>query len=335
MGLIVENGAEEPDPADVAGRRCDGWPDSLRGSALRLSATVINELRREINPLEYPCRTRHAPRISSATVDHVRDLVTAVRDDDGGLAIVTGDELASLSDNDLAGFHLVIAAALGEPVGQNAANEILVEVHASQVAGTPGVRGYQDNDGMLLHSDAADFSGLMCLSQADAGGTSLFANALDIHDILAEEAPELLPHYYRAWSWNVGALGFPYVDRPIRLPIFSVYRGRLSCRYSSSLLRGGAAAAGETLADAQVRALDLFEEVALRDGVVARHRLTRGESVWMNNQRLLHGRDAFSDGAASDRERRLLRAWSRSASAGKRWPRVTRFDDYVFHGLGA
>ena len=333
MGLIVDGGAIKPGTVDAGGGLCDRWPEILRGSVLQLPTTVIDRLRFDIEPLEYPWETAHAPRHSSAAIDQVRNLVADALDADGGLAIVTGHGLADLSDNVLAGFHLAIAEALGEPVGQNGANETLAEVRASHTEGAPGARGYENNDSMLPHSDAADFAGIMCLAQAETGGTSLFASALDIHDILAEEAPELLHHYYRDWVWNVGALGFPGVERPFRLPIFSVSRGRLSCRYSPSLLRGGAIASNETLTDAQVRALDLFEEVALRDDVVARYRLTRGESVWMNNQTLLHGRDAFCDGDGADRARRLLRAWSRSTSARQRWPRVARFDDHLFRGL--
>ena len=321
--------------SDLFGESSRQMADILRASVLRLPTTVIDGLRVDIEPLEHPWNTAYAPRVSSAAIDHVRDIVTYALYDDGGRAIITGDGLANLSDNFLAGFHLAIACALGQPVGQNGAKETLVEVRAFHAPGTPGVRGYQDNDRMLLHSDAADFSGLMCLSQGDSGGTSLFASALDIHDILAEEAPELIGYYYNNWWWNVGALGFPGVERPISMPIFSVRRGRLSCRYSSSLLRGGAIAAGESLTDAQVRALDLFEEVALRDGVVTRYRLSRGESVWMNNQTLLHGRDAFRDDDGTDRTRRLLRAWSRSASARQRWPRVAAFDDQLFQGLRA
>lgn len=310
-------------------RHYDGWSGSLRGEVLRLPTTVIDDLRLDIEPLGHSWMTAHRPRESSPVIDHICDLVAGSLDADG-LAILTGDGLSGFSDNVLAGFHLAIAEGLGNPVGQSGSNETLVEVYASR-APAELVRGYQDNDSMLLHSDAADFSGLMCLSQADSGGTSLFASTLDIHDILAEETPDLLPHYYRDWFWNVGALRFPDVERPIRLPIFSVWRGRLSCRYCSSLLRTGTVAAGETLTDVQIRALDRFEEVALRDDVVVRHRLIRGESVWMNNQTLLHGRDAFRD--STDCTRRLLRAWSRSSSAHQRWLRIARFDDYLFHGL--
>lgn len=311
-------------------RHCDGWPNSLQGEVLRFPMTVINNLRLDIETLRYSRGTAHLPHGTSAVMDHVRNLVASALEADG-LAILVGDGLSSFSDNALAGFHLAIAEGLGNLVGQNSSNETLVQVSAPLASGKIGVRGYQDNDGMLLHSDAADFSGLMCISQAGNGGTSLFASALDIHDILAQEAPDLLPFYYCDWFWNVGALGFPGVDYPIKLPIFSVWRGRLSCRYSSSLLRDGAAAAGETLTDVQVRALDLFEKVALQDGVVVKYRLTRGESVWMNNQIFLHGRDAFQDDTSC--MRRLIRAWSRSSSAHQRWPRIARFDDYLFHGL--
>lgn len=324
-GCAIESG-----PVD-GGKHRDCWPNILCGSLVKIPTNIINNLRLNIEPLKQPWSTAHAPRVFPDIIEEVRELVGSMLNTDGGLAILTGDGLAGLSDGVLACFHLAMAGTLGELTAQNAANETLVEVYASHTTGTPGARGYQDNDRMLLHSDAADFSGLMCLAQADGGGLSLFSSALDVHDILADEAPELLAHYYHDWSWNVGALGFPGVNRPIRLPVFSVCRGRLSCRYSSSLLRGGAVAAGEVLTAAQVRALDLFDEVAMRKGVVMRYRLSRGESVWMNNQTLLHGRDAFHNSEKC--ARRLLRAWTRSTAAHQRWSRVAKFDDKLFHGL--
>lgn len=331
MVKITDGGAFAPDDIDISRQLCLECPDNLRKSILHLPASLIDELRLNIDALEYPWGAAQPPRACSAEIGHIRNLVTEALDAQSGLAILTGDGMSDLSDNVLAGFHLSIAKAIGKPVGQNGANETLVEVRASCTPGTLSSRGFQDSDSMLLHSDAADVSGLMCLSQASAGGTSLFASAIDIHDILSREAPRLLPLYFRHWYWNVGVLGFPGVESPIKLPIFSVHRGQLSCRYSPSLLREGAIAAGEPLSTAQISALDLFEEVALRDGVVARYRLTRGESVWMNNQTLLHGRDAFSDSA--DQTRRMLRAWSRSTTARQRWPLVAKFDDHLFHGL--
>lgn len=309
------------------------WPNTLRDSLLRLPRTLIHYLRAEIAPLEPPWGRVTSPSVTSAAIEHVRDLVTAALRSGGGLAILVGEGLDQFSDGELAGFHLAVTRSIGEPVGQNAAHETLVEVQASVRGGATGSRGYLDRDRMLLHSDAADFAGLMCLSQADVGGASLFASAIDIHDVLADEAPELLHLYYREWHWAVGALGLPEVERTIRLPIFSSHRGTLSCRYSPSLLRDGATASGEELTVEQHRALNAFEEVALRRGVTARYRLRRGESAWMNNQTLLHGREAFQDGVRADLPRRLLRAWSRIEDARTLWPRVARFDDYLFRGM--
>jgi hypothetical protein len=310
-----------------------GGPEIFQKSVLRLPRALVEKANDELEPLAPPWVHEHVPRLRSVAVSQISDFVARSLAAEGGLCIVSGDGLAALSDDTLACLHLSVAGALGKPVGQNRAGEKLVVVHASQGPGAPGLRGYQSNDNMRPHSDAGDFVGLMCLSQAGAGGTSLFASALEIHDHLSLEAPELLPEYYRDWYWNVGALGFPGVNKPYKSPIFSVCRGRLSCRFGSSLLRDGATAAGETLTDAQVAALDLFEEVALRDGVVARYKLTRGEFVWMNNQRLLHGRDAFSESERTDGKRRLLRAWSRSVTAHKLWPRFAEFDDHLFHAL--
>lgn len=321
------------DSTGVFDTRCVGWPRSLEGSFLRLPTTLTDHFHRHFSPRSRPRGVVSASGEYSAAINNLGDLIATRVHAGGGLAIVTGDGLANMSDDALAGLHISLARSLGELVGQTGCNETLVEV-MSRTTAAPR-RGYQDNDGMLLHSDASDFSGLLCLSQGVTGGASLFASAGSIHDVLAREVPDLLGLYYRDWSWNVGALGFRDVPPHLPLPIFSLHRGRLSCRYSPSLLRGGALAVGKALTEEQSRALDRFEAVALREGLVARYRLARGESAWMNNQTLLHGRDAFRDGETANQTRRLLRVWSRSGQAHRLWPRVANFDDQLFRGLRA
>lgn len=306
-------------------------PQALHGSFIEVSADIVAAIHAFIDQDEQHTNSKFG--IPMALISTVCKRIRALLHGPGGLAILTGAGLSGLTDTGLSRLHLAIADSLGEVVPQDANRQTLVEVSARGHRGSAQARGYQDRAKMLMHTDAGDFSGLVCLSPAVDGGSNLFTNALDIHDHLAQEAPEILALLFGEWHWNVGVLGFPGVNAAFRLPIFSVHGGRLSCRYSSSLLWQGAAAVDEELTDAQQQALDLFENVALREDIVLRHRLSRGEFAWMNNQTVLHGREQFYDHEETHQRRRLLRTWSRSVTSQRSWPRIAAFDDYLFHRL--
>ncbi|WP_432832874.1 TauD/TfdA family dioxygenase [Dactylosporangium sp. CA-092794] len=234
----------------------------------------------------------------------IREQVTA----GCGLAILTGKGLDTLTDGQLTFMLYGLSLVLGRPMAQNPAGDRIVSVRDEHPA-DPQARGYRTNKDLLMHTDAADVAGLLCLNQGSVGGGNAFASAEMVHDVLTDEAPELLHEYYQLWEWDLRGLHREGARPTLSSPIFSFYAGRLSCRYASLLLRQGAARAGGELSAAQVAALDRFEEVARRPQLQVTRTLGRGESMWFDNYGILHGREAFADEAASGRVRHLLRSW--------------------------
>ncbi|WP_375790681.1 TauD/TfdA family dioxygenase [Bradyrhizobium sp. vgs-9] len=225
-----------------------------------------------------------------------------------GLAIVPGNKLQELSDRDLSAWFKGLACLLGTLVPQNLAGETLVEI-AAQAGDAKSLRGYQTSESMLLHSDASDVAALLCLSPAEQGGINLFVQARTVHDEIAAIRPELVGEYFEPWRWNVLNLGLTGSNAELISPIFSVHAGKLSCRYGSYFLRSAGNEA-HPLTPLQLEALDVFEAVTRRQDLLLRYRLRRGDSVWMNNYTLLHGREAFQDAGATPR--RYQRCWIRS-----------------------
>jgi hypothetical protein len=222
-----------------------------------------------------------------------------------GLAIVPGEAFQRLSDDELSAWFGSVANLLGTEVAQNLSGEIIVEVVDRTQADAPA-RGYQTSERMLLHSDASDIAGLLCISPAMLGGDSLFASSRTLHDAVAVARPDLLEEFFSPWRWNVANLGLTGEDAELKSPIFSLEAGELSCRYGSHFLRS-ASRAEHPLTSRQSEALDTFEATAQREELLLRCRLERGDSVWMNNYKVLHGRDAF-DGMGG---RRFQRRWIR------------------------
>jgi hypothetical protein len=278
-----------------------------------VDTAAVARLSREL-PTEFqiPDTTKATKAFRIQMSDLLSDIATIISEKTQsypGLAILAGAGLEKLSDSQLTAMLYGLSLILGRPVAQNKAGEYTAWVRDERPADLQNARGHVTKDQMLLHTDAADLAGLVCLSQATSGGASLFASAATVHDVLTDESPELLHEYYRLWSWYVGVLQMPGAPPTVSSPIFSFYAGELSCRYGSYMLRKGASSAGGQLTVEQVKALDLFEEVTQRPELVLRHTLRRGESVWMNNYRILHGREAFEDGLSTDRMRRLRRVW--------------------------
>jgi alpha-ketoglutarate-dependent taurine dioxygenase len=225
-----------------------------------------------------------------------------------GLAIVTGARLADLTDGQLRYLLYGISLVLGRPMAQNPAGERVVSVQDEHSADTQA-RGYRTNKALLMHTDAADIAGLLCLQQGSSGGGNTFASAETVHDVLVDEVPELLHEYYRLWEWDVRGQQRPGTSPTLTSSVFSYYAGHLRCRYASVLLRQGATRAGSHLTATQIAALDRFEEVARRPELQLDHRLSRGESMWLNNYTILHAREAFADGTDAGQARHLLRTW--------------------------
>jgi hypothetical protein len=239
-----------------------------------------------------------------------------------GLAIVPGDGLRELSDPALSAWFQALTRLLGVPVAQNRAGETLVEIADQRSEGGKPVRGYQTNESMLLHTDASDVAALLCLSPAERGGTSLFAGARQLHDAIAAARPDLMKQYFSAWRWNLVNLGLTGSNAELTSPIFSFHSDELSCRYGSHFLRSAASEA-RPLTHLQVEALDAFEGASRHEDILLRYKMRRGDSVWMNNCKVLHGREAFEDEGAT--RRRYLRCWIRR----KRQPNVVAgFGDF-------
>ncbi|ORT50883.1 hypothetical protein KBI5_12525 [Frankia sp. KB5] len=182
----------------------------------------------------------------------------------------------------------------------------VVDEHPSEAE---NARGYVTNDRMLMHTDPTDVAALLCLRQGAHGGSGIYASAETILNALTEKAPTIVPEYFRLWPWDLRGIQRPGAAQIVLTPIFGIQHGELICRYGSSMLRQGAMRrAGHRLAGDRM-ILDIFDEVAQRPELSLRYTLRRGESVWLNNYRVLHGRESFEDEAASGMVRHLLRTW--------------------------
>ncbi|MFK0017404.1 TauD/TfdA family dioxygenase [Streptomyces sp. NPDC091027] len=256
-----------------------------------------------------PGTLREVRGTAAPLLSRIADDIAARLDATGpGLALVDGEGLSDLTDGQLSSLVFGISVLLGRPVPQNRERELVVPVLDEHPADVERARGYRTNGRMLMHTDPTDVAGLLCLRESDTGGESLYASSGAVLDELSTAAPDLVHCYFSPWHWDLRGMQRVGADRIVRSPIFGVSRGVLSCRYGSLLVREGMRRIG-SLDTPAVAALDLFEEAARQPHLVLRLRLGRGQSIWLNNHRVLHGREAFKDDNGTGRVRHLLRTW--------------------------
>lgn len=294
---------------------------------------LVDQLQRQLANASLPASHTAPPILALSEPGMLDSLVVAVREvllKGPGLAILSNPKLATWTDGQLEFLHILVCTKLGRPMWQNSTRDLLVRVEDVRPTDPERARGFTSNASMRLHTDGWDCAGLMCLSPAETGGASLFASSEAVHAAIEAEAPELLALYFDPWEWDVRVLTDDPQHKPVLAPIFSLCEGRLSCRYGSFMLRNGPQAAGHELTSERLRALDFFEAVASRESLVLRHSLRRGESVWVENGRVLHGREAFRDACDSRTRRRLVRLWATIDGALPRAGDFVAFDAVTF-----
>ncbi|MDX1514661.1 MAG: TauD/TfdA family dioxygenase, partial [Gammaproteobacteria bacterium] len=151
-----------------------------------------------------------------------------------GFVMLRGIPLDGLDDRAVRLLYSGIGAHLGTVITQNSQGERIGEVtdRGSEYA-TTGVRGHGSRAAIRPHCDSADVVGLLCVSPAARGGSSLITSSVTVYNELLENHPELIEVLCRGFRINLAGKGptgrADELSRG-RIPVFSYYRGRLSCR---------------------------------------------------------------------------------------------------------
>lgn len=200
--------------------------------------------------------------------------------------------------------------ALGTPVSQSVMGDRLGHV-VDVTATDPHARAYRRNEKLTPHTDPADFLSFLCLQPAAEGGESVFISALEVHERLRAERPDILERLYLGYRWS--RFGEQADDEepitPHRIPVFSHRDGLVSTR---TLRQYVEIAADEdpdiTLDELDIEAFDLIDSTATDPELALRFTLRRGEAIFANNFTVWHARTGFEDRPGSP-PRHLLRLW--------------------------
>jgi len=230
-----------------------------------------------------------------------------------GCVLVKGLDPSRYDDDALAALYWGLAVHLGEPVPQNAAGDLIGRVRdTGRDYGAKNVRGYTTRAEMRAHCDAADVVGLLCRHPAMRGGESWIASGVAIHNHLAAERPELIPPLLEGFHFDLrgeGVTDDPDETTFHRVPVFSWFEGRLSCRYNGKTIEDGMAKRGMPLTSLALEAVREVGRLALDPRFRFDMTFEKGDVQLLCNHSILHARAGFEDWPEPERRRDLWRLW--------------------------
>jgi hypothetical protein len=198
----------------------------------------------------------------------------------------------------------------GHTLSQNAQGELIGHViDASAEDATP--RMYRSSLELRPHSDITAMISLACWHKAQWGGASVVVSGVTVHDEMRRRAPQLLAPLYRGYYYHrLGEEG-PGEEpaTPYRVPVFANRDGQLSVRYQRAGIAAGHRERGVPLAEEDIAAFNLFDEIAKAPENRLSFYLERGEMMVINNYTVMHARSAFTNYPEPERQRRLVRLW--------------------------
>ena len=257
----------------------------------------------EFGPEDFPL-----PRLAARLVQIRKDV-----EGDRGFAVLRGLPMEELDRAAAKLMYWGLAMHFGTPITQNARGELIAEVADLGFDRTAAnVRGYTTKARAMPHCDSCDVASLLCYHPAMEGGESAVASSMAIYNDILANHPEYLETLCQGFHYDLRGEGVTGDLNEVtfnRIPVFSYYAEKLSCRYNGTSILRGAIKTGEELTGLQTEALDYVRQLALRPENCFRFTMRRGDWQLVNNHLVLHARTAFVDDPDDERRRRLFRVW--------------------------
>jgi len=252
-----------------------------------------------------------------------------------GFVVIRGLPFGKYDDDDIARIFWGVGTHFGHPISQNASGDLLGHVRAIEGLKymDKNVRGYQTNAELFFHNDNCDIVGLLCFRKAKSGGVSRLASAVTLYNEVLSKHPEYIDVLARGFHYDLRGEELPGVSplTPHRVPVYSYYEGRLSCRYVYTAIVTAARKAGLVFTKQETEAMEFLNETAAREDVRLDMVLEPGDMQFCNNHIVLHSRTAYEEWPESDRKRHILRLWLNNPNGRKLAP---EFGDRYGHGIG-
>ncbi|MFJ9366099.1 TauD/TfdA family dioxygenase [Nocardia sp. NPDC101769] len=295
----VWHGADLGDPAEWATVLTDAQRREIADTARAAIAAGLTAatVRREDFPL--PGLTEPL-REWSAILAHGRAFV---------LIRSFPQDLLTPAETELA--YVGLGLHLGTPVSQNAAGDLLGHVRDERIArDSPAVRLYTTKQRQDFHTDGSDLVGLLCLNAAKTGGQSRIASSLAVYNHILAERPDLIDVLRQPFHWERNDEQSPGETPYFTLPAIHDINGTPRIFYIGWYIRDAQRHPDvPPLTDLQLEAMRMLEDTANDPRFYLPMEFAPGDVQILNNAKILHCREAYTDHEDLERRRHLLRLW--------------------------
>ncbi|MCE2979373.1 MAG: TauD/TfdA family dioxygenase [bacterium] len=283
----------------------EDWVWNLSPATLAEVDRALASVRSAGRPLESVSREDFA--LPSLTAEFSR--IAAELEEGRGFVQIRGLDPARYDADDLAVIFWGVSAHLGTALSQNARGDLLGYVRDEGRDMSDGrTRLYQTSLRQRFHTDiGADVVGLCCVRPATEGGLSLVASSAAVYNAMLERYPYLLGVLYDRFNLDWRGEQPPGEPGWYSEPVYAWHEGKLSCRFSATLIESAQRVSGEVLTPVQREALRRVEELA--EELCIQVAFRPGDMQFISNYRVLHDRTAFSDDGDREHGRLLYRVW--------------------------
>jgi hypothetical protein len=238
--------------------------------------------------------------------------IAAEVNDGLGFHLIKGLPLERYSAQDAELLIAGIGSHFGSCITQNAYGDIIGHVRdIGAKLGQKDVRGYDTTGELRFHNDECDLITLLCLRQARSGGLSSIVSSAQVFNELLATRPETLPQLFEGYVFSLMGEHRPGVS-PVsdhKIPIYSWFEGRMSCRYTINTVLQAAHYTGKELSEEERKTLFAPLEAARKPGMALSFELEPGDFQVNNNLSTLHQRTEYVDFDEPEKKRHLLRLW--------------------------
>ncbi|KAI8995029.1 hypothetical protein BDB01DRAFT_715247 [Pilobolus umbonatus] len=231
-----------------------------------------------------------------------------------GFGLFRGLPVTKYSREDQAAIILGIGSYIGARKPQNAKGHILGHVKdLTQTSTTkyvydvndPTTRVYSTRKEQLYHNDSSDIVALLCLSQAQEGGSSSIVSSHRLYNMLRKQRPDIVQLMAKPWLWDRKNENGPNEPNYVDSPPFIFYENKLFTFWSASFFETVTRFPGVTIPEEQYEAMRYVQSLCEKEGF--HMNLEVGDIQFVQNYQVLHARSAYVD--TPEKTRHLLRLW--------------------------
>ena len=222
-----------------------------------------------------------------------------------GFVLIRGVPVGRWTEPQCETFFWCLGHHFGIPGAQNPEGDLLGHVRDQRTG--QDVRYYRTNKELAVHTDAADFVGLLCLQKARSGGLSRIASSVAVFNELLRVKPALVPLLFDSLYFDTkgegGVRAFP-------IPPCRYSSGELRTFWQSDYYRTVNRHAHVPPMSPELKdLLDTYDGIANSAAFHLDMDLQPGDVQLISNHTILHARTAFEDWPEPDKRRHLLRLW--------------------------